>query len=152
MALSQQKFREILFQMLFSQDFSSLEEEEIVGFMMQQLSVTKKTMREVQEKHQKILANLEEIDSLITRFSMSYQFDRIARVEKNILRLGVYEICYGEDVPPKVAISEAIRLTRKFSTAESSSFVNAVLDAIFQDRSPTTLSEKMNESFAPLPV
>ncbi len=103
-------------------------------------------------KYQNILLKLEEIDALITRFSLSYQFDRIARVEKNVLRLGVYELCFSESMPPKVAIAEAIRLTRKFSTAESSSFVNAVLDAVFQDRSPTILSEKIDESFASLSV
>ncbi len=139
MALSPQKFREIVFQLLYSHDFLLGEEEDMIDFMMEQLSVTKKSMKEAQEKHQKISSHILEIDEYIRRFSTSYNLERIGRVEKNILRLGVYELCYQEIVPAKVAIAEAIRLTRKFSTPESGSFINAVLDSILQDRlSPST--------------
>lgn len=133
MAFSQQKFREIVFQLLFSQDFLQMEEE-MVDFMMEQLFVTKKTIYLAQEKWKEIVAHLSEIDEVIALYSSSYEISRIAKVEKNVLRLGVYELLYEPDLPPKVVIAEAIRLARKFSTAESSSFVNAVLDALFQSR------------------
>ena len=139
MAISQQKFREIVFQLLFSQDFVVTEEDEIVDFMMQQLAVTKKTMRQAQEKWRSIVSHISEIDETIRKFSSAYDLDRIAKVEKSVLRLGIYELCYETGIPPVVVIAEAIRLTRKFATAESSSFVNAVLDALYQDRS--SLSE-----------
>lgn len=134
MALSPQKFREIVFQLLYSHDFLIGEEGDMIDFMMEQLSVTKKSMKEAQEKHQKISSHIFEIDEYIRRFSTSYNLERIGQVEKNILRLGIYELCYQEVVPAKVAIAEAIRLTRKFSTPESGSFINAVLDSILQDR------------------
>ncbi|MES2198964.1 MAG: transcription antitermination factor NusB [Chlamydiota bacterium] len=139
MALSPQKFREIVFQLLYSHDFVLGEEDDMIDFMMEQLAVTKKSMKEAQEKHQEVVSRIPEIDEHIRRFSVSYNLERIGRVEKSILRLGVYEICYQEIVPAKVAIAEAIRLTRKFSTPESGSFINAVLDSILQDRlSPGT--------------
>lgn len=134
MALSPQKFREIVFQLLYSHDFILGEEDDMIDFMMEQLSVTKKSMKEAQEKHQKIFSRISEIDEQIRRFSVSYDLERIGRVEKNILRLGVYELCYDDSIPAKVAIAEAIRLTRKFSTAESGAFINAVLDSLLQDR------------------
>lgn len=69
---------------------------------------------------------------MITEHSTSYEFERIPRIERNVLRLGVYEIMYDSDIPPKVAIAEAIRLTRKFATPESATFVNAILDSILK--------------------
>ena len=146
MALPQQKFREIVFQLLFSSDFSSFEEEEMTDFMMKQLYVTKKTMREAQEKKKEVEQKLETIDEMIAQFSLSYDFQRIPKAERNILRLGVYELCFSESMPPKVAISEAIRLTRKYATFESAAFVNAVLDAIHQDRCKKGLSEEKDGS------
>ncbi len=143
MALSQQKFREIVFQLLFSLDFVQIEEE-MLDFMMHQLAVTKSTMRKAVEKGNLVSSHVPEIDEIIRRYSSSYDPDRIGKVERTILRLGIYELCHDLEVPPKVVISEAIRLARKFSTAESSLFVNAVLDAYFQsgekDVRPSTVS------------
>ena len=131
MALSPQKFREIVFQLLFSQDFVPMEEE-MLDFMMHQLAVPKSIMKKALEVEQLIASKLEELDEIIKKFSSSYDPERIGRVERTILRLGIYELIYGKEVPAKVAIAEAIRLTRKFATAESSLFVNAVLDAYFR--------------------
>ncbi len=143
MAFSQQKFREIVFQLLFSQDFVQIEEE-ILDFMMHQLAVTKSTMRKALEKGKLVAFHFSEIDEIIRRFSSAYDIDRIGKVERTILRLGIYELCYEPEIPSKVVIAEAIRLARKFSTAESSLFVNAVLDAYFQsgekDVRPSALS------------
>jgi N utilization substance protein B len=71
---------------------------------------------------------------MIAETSKEYELNRIPRVERNLLRLGAYEICYS-DVPPKVAINEAVRLTKKFATDESGNFINAILDAIFKKKS-----------------
>lgn len=155
MAIAQQKFREILFQLMFSQNFSSLEEEEISDFLMQQLKVTKKVMKEAHSKCKEIFEKWEEIDRLIVRFCKSYDFQRISEVEKSILRLGLYELCYTDSesrVPPKVAIAEAIRLTRKFATAESAGFVNAILDAVHQAQTPVTENREHDEILTPVSI
>jgi transcription antitermination protein NusB len=149
MAISQQKLREIVFQLLFSQNFTSLEDE-IADFMMKQLKVTKKVLKAAESKCREILLKLEEIDLLAEKFSDSYTFQRITEVEKAVLRLAIYELCYVNSLPCKVTISEAIRLTRKFATAESAGFVNAVLDAIYQDQSHLIMDEENNESLAPV--
>ena len=130
MALSQQKRRELIFQLLFSHDFSHFDEE-MVDFMMKEFFITKKEAREVLSCTQQISENLSGIDEYIRQHSHSYEFDRIAKIELNILRLSAYEILFVPSLPPKVSISEAIRLAKKYSTSESTSFVNAVLDAIF---------------------
>ena len=132
MSLPPQKFREILFQLLYSQDFTSLEPLESIPFMMQELKVTRRTMVDAHLKIEKICEKLELIDELIKTFSKNYSLDRISNVEKTILRLGIYELLYDENLPYKIIISEAVRLCRKFGTRESANFVNAILDAIYQ--------------------
>lgn len=133
MALSQQKFREIVLQLLYSQDVSRHPNEAFMTeLMMAELAVSKKNVRLAHERVHHIQQQLVKIDRLITSVSTSYNFDRIQIVTKSILRLGVFELFFDDQIPPKVAIAEAIRLSRKFSTPESASFVNALLDHLYQ--------------------
>ena len=71
-----------------------------------------------------------EIDELITSASKNWRIDRMSRVDRNILRLGACELLAFHDVPVKVVINEAVELAKRFGTAESSAFVNGVLDRI----------------------
>jgi N utilization substance protein B len=135
MALSHQKFREIVLQLLYSYDIGHPEQQVMIDLMMAELAVSKKNVRFAQEKVQKILDCLPQIDPIIASVSTSYSFDRIQTVTKNILRLGVFELFFEKEsppIPPKVVIAEAIRLSRKFNTPESASFVNALLDHLYQ--------------------
>ena len=104
----------------------------MTDIVMAQLAVTKRIVREAYLQKEKIVEKKETLDLMITEHSTSYEFERIPRIERNVLRLGVYEIMYDSDIPPKVAIAEAIRLTRKFATPESATFVNAILDSILK--------------------
>ena len=71
-----------------------------------------------------------EIDELIAGASKNWRIDRMSRVDRNILRLGACELLAFRDVPVKVVINEAVELAKRFGTAESSAFVNGVLDRI----------------------
>ncbi|MFT3700349.1 MAG: transcription antitermination factor NusB [Kofleriaceae bacterium] len=71
-----------------------------------------------------------EIDQLITASSRNWRLERMSRVDRNILRLGACELIAFRDVPVKVVINEAVELAKRFGTAESSAFVNGVLDRI----------------------
>ena len=71
-----------------------------------------------------------EIDQLITSSSKNWRLDRMSRVDRNILRLGTAELLTLKEVPLKVVINEAVELAKRFGTAESSAFVNGVLDRI----------------------
>jgi N utilization substance protein B len=134
MPLPQQKFREIVFLLIYSSDLFEKCAEENVSFIMEQLKVTKKTLCEAQGYVASLWELVPTIDEIIRKHSTEYKLERICRVELNILRLGVYEILYQkEKIPPKVALAEAIRLTRKFASRESGDFVNAVLDAAYRE-------------------
>lgn len=132
MGLPIQKLREIIFHLIYCSDFETLNED-MIPFLMQHHQVTKKSIYMAREVANSLTAYSTEIDQLIRTHSIGYEFERIPKVERNLLRLGVFEMIYSKDIPPKVAISEAVRLARKFATAESAQFVNGVLDAIYKN-------------------
>ena len=74
--------------------------------------------------------NLETIDKKIAEYATNWEFKRIAIIDRNILRLGVLELFFASDVPPKVTINEAVELAKKFGDLDSSRFVNGILDNI----------------------
>ncbi|TVM03763.1 MAG: transcription antitermination factor NusB [Candidatus Brocadia sp. WS118] len=76
-------------------------------------------------------SHLKEIDEKISSVTEHWELRRMAIIDKNILRLGVYELLYRNDIPPKVSINEAIELAKKFSTKNSGTFVNGILDKIY---------------------
>lgn len=79
------------------------------------------------------LSSLESIDARIARAVTNWKLERIAKVDRSVLRLALYEMLEEPDVPPKVAINEAIELAKKYSTEQSGAFVNGVLDRIHHD-------------------
>ncbi len=81
------------------------------------------------------------IDALISEVAENWRIDRMAAIDRNILRLGVYEMLYRSDIPPKVAINEALELAKRYSTAQSSRFVNGILDRILQQRTQGEAAE-----------
>jgi transcription antitermination factor NusB len=77
-----------------------------------------------------------DLDSAIQEVAVNWQVSRMPVIDRAILRMGVYELLYMHDVPPKVTINEAVELAKKYSTEKSGAFVNGVLDKIFQTRCP----------------
>jgi len=74
--------------------------------------------------------NLEEIDKTIKAYLINWSFDRLAAVDRAILRMGVAEFLYFPDIPPKVTIDECVEIAKEYSTEKSPSFINGVLDTI----------------------
>jgi len=71
-----------------------------------------------------------EIDRLIEQYSENWRLDRMNTIDRNILRMAVFELLYCEDIPPKVTLNEAIDLGKRYGTDESGSFINGILDRI----------------------
>ncbi len=74
--------------------------------------------------------HLKAIDEKISRYADNWQLSRMAIIDRNILRIGVFELLQTPDVPPKVTINEAVELAKKYGDLESSKFVNGILDKI----------------------
>jgi N utilization substance protein B len=83
-----------------------------------------------QELVEGVQAHQAEIDQLIEKHSHNWRLDRMSRIDRNVLRLGVFELKYRPDIPKKVSINEAVELGKNFGTEESSAFVNGLLDRV----------------------
>ncbi len=81
---------------------------------------------------------LAEIDAIVQKASRNWRLERMARVDRNLLRLATYELRYEPDVPVKVVINEAIEVAKRFGAAESPAFVNGLLDRISQELGRTS--------------
>ena len=77
-----------------------------------------------------VFKNKDEIDAYIKKATTNWDLKRIAVVDRNILRLGIGELLYADDIPPVVSINEAVDIAKKFGTEESGKFVNGILDQI----------------------
>lgn len=124
------KARELALQMLFQIDITSDRVEEVFFSFF----ASHKFKPEVVEFAQRVVRgsveHREEIDRLISTTTKHWKMDRMATVDRNILRIAVYEFLYEGTVPKKVAINEALEIAKKYSTAESAQFINGVLDGI----------------------
>ena len=129
MSLPQKKFREIVFQLLFSHDFYKIDGDDFIPIMMKLLKTTKKNISSVKDYLDLILQKKDDLDNLIEQKAKEYKLNRISKVELNILRLGFFEINFNKEIPKKVALAEAMRLTKKFGSSSSTKFINAVLDS-----------------------
>jgi N utilization substance protein B len=78
------------------------------------------------------VSHLEELDALIVRYSEHWRLERMTAVDRNLLRLAVYELLYQPDVPAKVVINEAVELAKRYGSENSGAFVNGLLDRIRQ--------------------
>lgn len=78
--------------------------------------------------------HLEELDEVISRYAEGWDLERMPRVDRNVLRMSLYELFFMEDIPPGVTIDEAVELAKSFSTEDSGKFVNGVLGRVNRDR------------------
>lgn len=77
-----------------------------------------------------VVQHKEEIDRTISEHALNWDIDRIVPVDRNVLRLALYELAFRPDIPPVVTINEAVDIAKKFGTAESGKFVNGILDTV----------------------
>ena len=119
--------------------------------MLYQMEVNRDTIDKALEKYTKIFPYQEDIveyarfllvgikreqeklDDCIATASEHWKISRITYVDKNILRVAIYEMLHSQEVPPKVAIDEALELAKKFGAEESKDFVNGILDRVLKD-------------------
>ncbi|MBF0510696.1 MAG: transcription antitermination factor NusB [Candidatus Omnitrophica bacterium] len=79
---------------------------------------------------QGVLQNIQKLDQKISDYATNWQIKRMAIIDRNVMRIGLYELQHASDIPPKVAINEAVELAKKYGDFDSSKFVNGILDKI----------------------
>ena len=124
-----------MFQLLFRVEFNSSEEmDEQVNMyfdgVREEETLSEKDETYITEKYKKIVEKIPEIDEMLNASAKGWKTSRMGRVDLTILRLAVYEMKFDEDIPEKVAINEAVELSKKFGGDESPAFINGVLAKI----------------------
>jgi N utilization substance protein B len=122
--------RQVVLQVLYAYEMRENEPKGLVEEFIGEKQLDEKSALFVRELFLKVIENMEHIDNLIKGCVEHWDFSRLAVVDKNILRLAIGEFLFFSDIPRKVSIDEAIELAKEFSSGDSGSFVNGVLDSI----------------------
>lgn len=130
--------RSIVLQSLFEWDLNAIEKDEVVEVLkrnVEEFAPNKTDMPFMEKLLDGIIAKKPELDLIIEKAAPEWPIDRISPVDRNILRLGLYELLFADrgEVPAKVAINEAIELAKQFGGDNSSRFVNGVLGAVYKE-------------------
>ncbi len=122
--------------MLYQRDIGRQEKQEILDSFWRMNAHPEKVREFANHLFEGCLARLGDIDRLIQSRAENWRLSRMAAVDRNILRLAVYELISEDRTPSTVVINEALEIAKKFSTHESAQFVNGVLDSIRKDLNP----------------
>ncbi len=125
--LSRRAARERILKLLFQRDFREENLEKLLEEQPTDDPYVRSCVQGLEEK-------LPEIDRIITERAEGWRLERLHSVDRNILRLAVYELCYRDDVPPQVVIDEAVELAKKYGGEHSPVFINGILDRIWKER------------------
>jgi N utilization substance protein B len=126
------KARECAFQMLYQWDMTREPMDRVVEAFWRVRSTTDETRARAESLALGAQQAVEELDAAIAPAATNWRFERIAAVDRNILRLGTYELMHEPKTPPAVVLDEAVEMAKRFGEADSASFVNGVLDAILR--------------------
>jgi N utilization substance protein B len=125
------KAREYALQMLFQWDITHDTIDQVVAtFFQNQPEESEAIIDFSRQLVVGTVGHVEQIDQMIRRHAEHWRLDRMATVDRNLLRLAIYEFLYDRDTPKTVVINEAIEIARRFSAQESPQFINGVLDSI----------------------
>jgi len=125
--------REAAVQFLFQHDLNAGKQEELSGGFWNLRPSTQNVRDFCETLIQGVLANKVAIDERIQKYTANYELHRIAAVDRNILRVAIYEMLFCNDVPPVVSINEAIEIAKRYGAEESGRFVNGILDRVKLD-------------------
>ena len=132
--MKRRKAREFALQLLFQTDFtkSAIERKDLEEFWSGK-TVTPEVREFTENLVKGTLEKLDDIDMTIEKATKNWLLKRMAAVDRNILRSAAYELLYRQDIPTAVTINEALEIAKKFSSTESASFLNGVLDKLAKE-------------------
>jgi N utilization substance protein B len=124
------KAREVALQLLYRVDLNpSLTKKQVAEFITARIS-DQLSRDFALLLYQQTMQNLAQIDAMLVKFAENWRLARMAAVDRNLLRLGAFELSHQKDTPSEVVLNESIELAKRFGTADSSSFINGILDKI----------------------
>ena len=127
---TRRKARELAMQALFYMDMQKDSSEEMLNYFCGCFCPSKKSRPFFLKLVNGVLGTKSQIDALAERFSQNWKINRMSCVDRNVMRIAVYEMLFCDDIPPKVSINEAVDIGKKFGTLESGAFINGIMDSI----------------------
>jgi len=131
--MSRRRARERALQVLFQVDLGNADPAETFCRMNESFGTLSKNGDFAKRLVEGTLANLASIDQIIAKISKDWKINRMANVDRNIMRLALYEILYCEDIPNSVSVNEAIELGKVYGGEESGRFINGILGRVLED-------------------
>ena len=125
--------RELALKFLYQTEFNSNGPDSELNSFCDRANVSEEVQNFTQALIKNILFHKKEVDELLEKISANWAPDRMAVIDKNILRLGICELLFDPTTPPKVVINEAVEIAKKFGTEESPDFINGILDKVYKD-------------------
>jgi len=125
--------RELALQAMYAEEMSEDPLSVVITHVIDTSEIAPELRQFARDLFVKATSRKVELDQYIKTKSENWDFDRIAIIDRLVIRMAICEFLYCEDIPPKVSISEAIEIAKKFSTDDSSAFVNGILDAVLHD-------------------
>ena len=130
---TRRRAREVVLQMLYQLEASGQEPRQVLESYRSSFGEGPFPDDFARDAFVDVAERIPELDQTITSASDNWRLVRMSLVDRNILRLGVFELLHRPDTPPRVAINEAVELAKRFGTEDSAAFVNGVLDRIARD-------------------
>ncbi len=127
--LARESAMKLLFQMEINNDFST----ESINVFFDNNEFTNDEKEYIMHTINQVNNYLETIDNKIEKYALGWKINRIPKVDLSILRIAIYEILFRKDIPVEVSINEAIDISKKYSTGESSKFINGLLGSVVRD-------------------
>ena len=125
--------RELALKFLYQTEFNSNSPDSELNSFCERANVSEEIQDFTQTLIKNIFIHKKEVDGLLKKISANWVPDRMAMIDKNILRLGICELLFDSTTPPKVVINEAVEIAKKFGTEESPDFINGILDKVYKD-------------------
>ena len=130
---NRRKARELALNALFQGEMNEISAVEKFPLLCENFEINKKSIPYGRELVYGITDKLAEIDAKIEKSAKNWRVSRMSVLDRNIIRLAAYEMMFKEDVPPRVAIDEAIELAKRYCGEDSPAFINGILDAILKN-------------------
>ena len=125
--------RERVLEALFAYEYSHDKPSLIINRIIQNHSSIKENLKFINSLFDIVVNNKDFTDQIIQSHLQNWEFDRIAQIDRILIKMGICEIFYIEEIPPKVSITEMVEIAKIYSTDDSPVFINGILDAVYKD-------------------
>ncbi len=140
--MTRREERELVLKVLFAQEFNPIPYKEQLDYLLQEQTEQKRISPFVEKMIQLYLKNKEELDGRIKTKLINWDFNRVATIDRILLRMALVEFMFFEDIPPEVTIDEMIEIGKNYSTPKTGKFINGLLDALLKDLKNKKLIKK----------